>query len=106
MVWIRCQNENYCKDGLTIASPRQSCHSLFMNARLFSLAIGLLCLVAKAAEPDWKEMLGPSKAEPRAAASFTLTWRINLASALAEARADDRPVFVTFRCLPCKQCAF
>ena len=48
---------------------------------------------------------GRRKGKSRAPASFTVTWRTNLAGAMAEARQKNRPLFVTFRCLPCKQCA-
>ena len=34
-----------------------------------------------------------------------ITWRSDLRRALDEARAADKPLFVVFRCLPCKQCA-
>src|SRR5687768_3330195 len=35
----------------------------------------------------------------------SVRWRIDLADALREAQAENRPVFVTMRCLPCKQCS-
>jgi hypothetical protein len=32
-------------------------------------------------------------------------WSDDLTAALATAKAENRPVFVTLRCLPCKQCS-
>lgn len=34
-----------------------------------------------------------------------VTWHSDLRSALAQAQRENRPVFVTLRCLPCKQCS-
>src|SRR5262249_9837381 len=34
-----------------------------------------------------------------------VVWRSDLAKSLAEAKSTGRPMFVTFRCLPCKQCS-
>jgi hypothetical protein len=34
-----------------------------------------------------------------------LVWREDLTAAFQEAQQSNRPLFVTFRCLPCKQCA-
>ncbi len=59
---------------------------------------------AEARQTPWAEVLGPSAAqwpEPQA----EVVWRTELDAALAEARAQERPLFVTLRCLPCKQCA-
>lgn len=41
---------------------------------------------------------------PRATASG-IVWRQDLRAALDEARDSGRPLFVTLRCLPCKQCS-
>lgn len=65
-----------------------------------SLALGV-----NAATPTWKEILGPPQGKLPPAASFTVTWRTNLGEAMAHAREQNRPLFVTFRCLPCKQCS-
>jgi hypothetical protein len=35
----------------------------------------------------------------------SVRWRVDLADALREAREQNRPLFVTLRCLPCKQCS-
>jgi hypothetical protein len=55
-------------------------------------------------EIPWTEALGPGQArspEPLA----KVVWRTDLSDAIAEARESGRPLFVTLRCLPCKQCA-
>jgi hypothetical protein len=71
----------------------------------------LNCLVVlEAAEsprptPRWSEILGPAKGTIPPAPSFKVEWRSDLPSALAEAKQKQRPLFVTLRCLPCKQCA-
>jgi len=56
--------------------------------------------------PDvpWQEVLGP----PRGAWPAPLervVWREQLDPAIEEARKTDRPLLVTMRCVPCKQCA-
>jgi len=61
--------------------------------------------IADGITAPWTEILGPPQGKLPAAASFTVMWRTNLASAMTEAREQNRPLFVTFRCLPCKQCA-
>ena len=53
---------------------------------------------------DWSQVLGPSQA----AIPFPqeqVVWRKDVASALKEAKENNRPLFVTMRCLPCKQCS-
>src|SRR5262245_21534220 len=64
-----------------------------------------LALTTHGATAPWKDILGPPQGKLPAAASYTVTWRTNLPEAMAEARAQNRPLFVTFRCLPCKQCS-
>ena len=77
-----------------------------MKALLLSLALALGADgVDGATMPPWKEILGPSQGKVPASAGITVTWRTDLAGAMAEARQKNRPLFVTFRCLPCKQCA-
>src|SRR5436305_5472683 len=60
---------------------------------------------ASSAMPPWKEILGPSQGTIPPAPSFRVTWRTDLPAALAEAKEKQLPLFVTLRCLPCKQCA-
>jgi len=60
---------------------------------------------------DWAAILGPAQTPlspvPSALAdpSQHVTWSTDLNAALILAKAEDKPVFVTLRCLPCKQCA-
>ncbi len=76
------------------------------------LSIGLACsalLLAAvswpvAEEPAWDEILGPSRGS-RPAPQAGVIWRDDLGASLAEAQESGRPLFVTMRCLPCKQCA-
>jgi len=77
-----------------------------MKALLLSIALALGVDGARGATtPAWKEVLGPAQGKVPGPASFNVTWRTNLAAAMNEARQKYRPLFVTFRCLPCKQCA-
>ena len=70
------------------------------------LCVGLALGAHGATIPPWKEILGPPKGKvPTSPSSSTVAWRIDLAEAMVEARQKNRPLFVTFRCLPCKQCA-
>lgn len=62
----------------------------------------------RTAEKPWAEILGPAQSpapgvQPVPAQS--VTWRAELTEARAEAQRTNRPLFVVFRCLPCKQCA-
>lgn len=70
---------------------------------LFALALAL-CAGPVLAEVPWHEILGPAQGswpEPQA----RIEWRSDLAAAREESRRSNRPLFVVFRCLPCKQCA-
>lgn len=69
------------------------------------LSIALAFAAQGATTPPWNGILGPPQGKVPASASPKVTWRTNLAGALGEARQNNRPLFVTFRCLPCKQCA-
>lgn len=70
------------------------------------LAVAAAVLGASAARQgtNWSEALGASRAELPAPLA-KVHWRDDLRKALAEARSSGRPLFVTLRCLPCKQCA-
>jgi serine protease Do len=76
-----------------------------MKSILVLLVVWLPLIVNGATIPPWREVLGPPQGELPGAASWSVTWRTNLARALTEAREENRPLFVTFRCLPCKQCS-
>src|SRR5687768_5347436 len=74
------------------------------------------------AEPNWQEILGPTQATlPAARAgleeavrvpSFQKTavpslirWETDIKKALDLAKSENRPLFVTMRCLPCRSCS-
>ena len=65
-------------------------------------AIALACL---SQETPWQDVLGPTQAVLPEPSEGAVVWREDLAGALAEAKKTGRPLFVTMRCLPCKQCA-
>lgn len=55
-------------------------------------------------EKPWSEILGPAQgASPKPFAK--VEWRGDVRKALDEAQKTGRPLFVTIRCLPCKQCS-
>ena len=53
----------------------------------------------------WRDVLSPSEAEIPPPLAGEVIWRTDFDSALAEAKSSKRPMLVTWRCLPCKQCA-
>ena len=71
----------------------------------------LLALLASAplhAAPSqdlWTEILGSPEGTIPADPGGKVAWRADFDAALAEAKATNRPVLVTWRCLPCKHCA-
>src|SRR5687767_620471 len=73
--------------------------------RIIAIVLGIcVAVAARAQERDWAQITGPTQAKIPAPMDEVI-WRENLAKALAEAQEENRPVFVTLRCLPCKQCA-
>jgi len=52
----------------------------------------------------WDKILGPSQGSIPAPQE-KVVWRSDLSEALRDARSQNRPLFVTLRCLPCKQCS-
>src|SRR4051812_49227167 len=76
-----------------------------MTTRI-AMALVLLSLasLALAAEPDWNAILtsGPANLP---APQEKVIWRSDLKASLLEAQSTGRPLFVTLRCLPCKQCS-
>ena len=75
-----------------------------LAAVLLSSVLTALSPAAGPDDLDWAEVLGPPRgswSQPR----DEVVWRDDLRAALGEALATDRPLFVTLRCLPCKQCA-
>ena len=74
----------------------------------FACALVLSCCpcpaTASGANRPWSEILAPANVRlPEPLPS--VRWRIDVPSALKEAREQNRPLFVTMRCLPCKQCS-
>src|SRR6202035_1532874 len=86
---------------------------LALLAAFFSVSL-LLPYVAPAADapaaakPDWTQILGAAGGAAQGSLPVPQTkvvWRDNLEDAMAQAKAENRPLFVTLRCLPCKQCS-
>ena len=72
---------------------------------LVAFVLSLLTSAAFAAPPpNWDEILGPSQGKIPDPLPDVI-WRTDLQKALAEAQQSNRPLFVTLRCLPCKQCS-
>lgn len=53
----------------------------------------------------WTEILGPPRGTIAADPGGRIEWRTDFTKALEEARKTNRPLLVTWRCLPCEQCA-
>ncbi len=73
-------------------------------------ACGLDLSAADRADTPWAAVLGPSLGSVPKASDPVLwrkpvEWRSDLGKAMEEARSKGLPLFVTWRCLPCKQCA-
>jgi hypothetical protein len=74
-----------------------------MTIVMKNLILLLIC-ICSAQAVDWHEVLGP----PRGDVPYRLApvvWRHDITSALKEAQSESKPLFVTMRCLPCKQCS-
>ncbi|QDU95910.1 Trx7/PDZ domain-containing (seleno)protein [Lignipirellula cremea] len=79
--------------------------SVTTTTSLLACSIFLASLAA-GAEAPWKEVLTPEDGEfPLPAPRSEVVWLDNFSTAFRIARAENRPLFITFRCLPCKQCA-
>ena len=73
------------------------CSSILAIAAWASTAYG---------EVPWDEVLGPARgAVPPPPREGKVEWLAGTAEGMKVARAENRPLFVTFRCLPCEQCA-
>ena len=77
---------------------------LSISVALISFLIAHQPCMADAPKPDWAQVLGPAQGTLPAPRE-KVVWMGDLDSAMAKAKAENRPVFVTFRCLPCKQCS-
>ena len=53
----------------------------------------------------WKQVLGEAKGEVPAPSFDSVVWRTDPEAAMAEAADRGLPLLVTWRCIPCKQCA-
>jgi len=53
----------------------------------------------------WTEIIGSSQADIPADPGGEIVWRSDFYDALTEAQKSNRPVLVTWRCIPCDQCA-
>ncbi|MFT5471230.1 MAG: serine protease Do [Verrucomicrobiales bacterium] len=53
----------------------------------------------------WQEVLSPPQGSVGAPVQDNIEWRTDFYAALDEAKAAGAPMLVTWRCLPCKQCA-
>lgn len=77
--------------------------------KLFSLVTVLACAAAipcAGADPIWEQALEkPSEGKIPPTPDAAINWRTDFDTALAEAKATKRPLLITWRCLPCKQCA-
>ena len=54
---------------------------------------------------DWGEILGKPQGPVPADPGGDVTWRTDFYAALDEAQKTNRPMLVTWRCIPCEQCA-
>ena len=75
-----------------------------------STIVGLLlcgCAAAFAREdPElWRTILGSAQGKIPPADGAPVEWRTDFEAALEEAGETGKPLLVTWRCLPCKQCA-
>ena len=73
---------------------------------LFAIAAAAPSAAQDPLPPDdpWRAIAGPARGDVPQPMSG-VEWRTDLAAAQALAVRDNRPLFVTFRCPPCKQCA-
>jgi serine protease Do len=67
-------------------------------------AFGLAASVCGAQAASFEEVLGPPQGQLPAPMA-EVKWRSDLGHAMQQARRENRPLFVTMRCLPCKQCS-
>lgn len=90
------------RSQVTLTSSSLAKARVWMAGFLCALSLGSSVLAA--GEVDWNVVLGPAQGEwPEPLGA--LKWRGDLAEAQEEARRTGRPLLVTARCLPCKQCA-
>lgn len=76
---------------------------------LNKVSVGLILLIAcrfvAADETQWNEILADKTEVKVPAPRSKVEWLTRYDPAFKQAQEENRPLFVTFRCLPCKQCA-
>ena len=77
---------------------------LLAHVLAWSATLGLSQANEEAPAP-WNEILGPSAGALPDDPGGEVVWRNDFYAALKEARETGRPLFVTWRYIPCKQCA-
>jgi len=93
---------NFPSYPMKIAFPRWP--GLFSALFLVWVSFGI-SLEAEDEKSLWKEILSAKSAEIPSDPGGEIQWRSDLAGAFAEARDKNIPLLVTWRCLPCEQCA-
>lgn len=81
--------------------------------RLFQLVCVVVCIAAcvnvtaadRISPAAWRTILGESEGAIPGDPGGKVTWRNDFPAALDEARSSGKPLLVTWRCLPCEQCA-
>ncbi len=76
-----------------------------MRSVFLSPLLALLGVTYSNAELPWKDILGPPKGTVPSPTQSDVEWRTDFHAALDEAKRRKLPLLVTWRCLPCKQCA-
>src|SRR5205823_2704979 len=91
-------------NGLPHIVPLVCNNNMLNRTLIIGLVVSLLASAATAATPNWAEILGPAQGKVPAPLPDVI-WRTDLQKALLESQQTNRPLFVTLRCLPCKQCS-
>src|SRR5688572_26104033 len=79
-----------------------------MKQYLAAIILFYMCLASFAVAQDaakWHEILTDKAEVKLPAPRAKVEWLTKYAPAFEQAQQENRPLFVTFRCLPCKQCA-
>ncbi len=84
--------------AMKVAIPHTLCLLLY-------LCVSAPDLRAQIDRTAWTEVLGPDQAVIPEDPGGDIVWRNDFSAALAEAQKTNRPVLVTWRCIPCDQCA-
>jgi serine protease Do len=70
-----------------------------------TLLLAAPAMVSAADETNWNEILTDKTEFKLPPPRPKIEWLTRFDSAFKQAQEENRPLFVTFRCLPCKQCA-